>query len=49
MGDVLVAEGGGNLAIVVIYTDGVIAPVVQLFEHDNFEITEPDFSPSFDC
>ena len=48
MGDILVVEDGVNLAIVVIGTDSVIAPVVQLVGHDNSETTEPDFSPSFD-
>jgi hypothetical protein len=47
-GDILVAEDGGDLEIVVIGTDGVIAPVVQLVGHDNSEITGPAFSPSFD-
>ena len=47
-GDILVADDGGNLEIVVIGTDGVIAPVVQLVGHDNSEITGPAFSPSFD-
>ena len=46
-GDILVADDGGNLEIVVIGTDGVIAPVVQLVGHDNSEITGPAFSPSF--
>ena len=47
-GDILVAEDGGDLEIVVIGTDGVIAPVVQLVGHDNSEITGPAFSPHFD-
>ena len=48
VGNILVVEDGVNLAIVVIGTDSVIAPVVQLVGHDNSETTEPDFSPSFD-
>ena len=47
-GDILVADDGGNLEIVVIGTDGVIATVVQLVGHDNSEITGPAFSTSFD-
>ena len=47
-GDILVADDGGNLEIVVIGTDGVIAPVVQLVGHDNSEIKGPAFSPSCD-
>lgn len=47
-GDILVAEDGGDLEIVVIGADGVITPAVQLVGHDNSEITGPAFSPSFD-
>ncbi len=44
-GDIFVAEDGGNLEIVIITPDGVVAPVVRLVGHDASEITGPAFSP----
>lgn len=43
--DIFVAEDGGNLEIVMITPDGVVAPVVRLVGHDASEITGPAFSP----
>jgi len=44
-GDIFVAEDGGNLEVVLITPDGVVAPVVRLIGHDNSEIAGPAFSP----
>jgi secreted PhoX family phosphatase len=44
-GDVFVGEDGGNLEVVMITPEGVIAPVVRLVGHDASEITGPAFSP----
>lgn len=44
-GDIFVAEDGGNLEIVIITPDGVVAPVMRLMGHDASEITGPAFSP----
>ena len=44
-GDIFVAEDGGNLEIVLITPDGVVAPVMRLVGHDASEITGPAFSP----
>lgn len=44
-GDIFVAEDGGNLEVVVITPDGVVAPVMRLVGHDASEITGPAFSP----
>ena len=44
-GDLLVAEDGGNLQIVVITKSGEIKPLLQLIGHDRSEITGPAFSP----
>jgi uncharacterized protein len=44
-GDIFVGEDGGNLEVVVITPDGVVAPVVRLTGHDASEITGPAFSP----
>jgi secreted PhoX family phosphatase len=44
-GDLYVAEDGGNLEVVVITTERVVAPVVRLIGHDSSEITGPAFSP----
>ncbi|HWH30857.1 MAG TPA: alkaline phosphatase PhoX [Mycobacteriales bacterium] len=43
--DIFVAEDGGNLEIVMITPDGVVAPVVRLVGHDVSEICGPAFSP----
>ena len=44
-GELLVAEDGGNLQIVVITKDGIVKPLLQLVGHDYSEITGPAFSP----
>jgi secreted PhoX family phosphatase len=44
-GDLLVAEDGGDLQIVVITKSGEIKPLLQLIGHDRSEITGPAFSP----
>ena len=43
--EIFVAEDGGNLEIVVITPEGVVAPVVRLVGHDASEICGPAFSP----
>jgi secreted PhoX family phosphatase len=43
--DIFVAEDGGNLEIVMITPDGVVAPVMRLVGHDASEICGPAFSP----
>ena len=44
-GDIFVAEDGGNLELVLITPDGVVAPVVRLVGHGISEICGPAFSP----
>jgi secreted PhoX family phosphatase len=44
-GDIFVAEDGGNLEVVVITAEQVVAPVVRLVGHGGSEITGPAFSP----
>ena len=44
-GDIFVAEDGGNLEVVMITPDRVVAPVVRLIGHSKSEITGPAFSP----
>ncbi len=44
-GDIYVAEDGGNMEIVMLSTDGVIAPFVQVVGQDSSEMTGPAFSP----
>lgn len=46
-GDVLVAEDGGDMQIVVLSGDGSVAPLVQVFGHERSEVTGPAFDPSF--
>jgi secreted PhoX family phosphatase len=43
-GELLVAEDGGNMQIVVL-SDKIIKPLLQLVGHDHSEITGPAFSP----
>ena len=47
-GDVLVAEDGGNMEIVAISADGVVAPLLQVTGQDGSEITGPVFAPTLD-
>lgn len=44
-GDLLVAEDGGDLQIVILTKSGKIKPFLQLIGHDRSEITGPAFSP----
>ena len=44
-GDVLVAEDGGDMQIVVIDAQGDVAPLLQVTGQDDSEITGPAFSP----
>jgi secreted PhoX family phosphatase len=44
-GDIFVAEDGGNLEVVIITPDSVVAPVLRLVGHDASEICGPAFSP----
>jgi len=44
-GELLVAEDGGDLKIVVITISGETIPLLQLIGHDRSEITGPAFSP----
>lgn len=44
-GDILVAEDGGDMQIVVIDSQGNIAPLLQVVGQDGSEITGPAFSP----
>ncbi|MCG8394496.1 MAG: PhoX family protein [Pseudomonadales bacterium] len=44
-GDLLVAEDGGDMQIVVIDSDGKVAPLLQVTGQDDSEITGPAFSP----
>lgn len=44
-GDLLVAEDGGDMQIVVIDTQGNVAPLVQVTDQEGSEIAGPAFSP----
>ncbi|MES2626848.1 MAG: alkaline phosphatase PhoX [Pseudomonadota bacterium] len=46
-GDVLVAEDGGDMQIVLLGPDGLVLPVVQITGQDESEICGPAFDPSF--
>jgi secreted PhoX family phosphatase len=45
-GDLYVAEDGGNLELVLITPDRVVAPFLRLVGHDRSEMTGPAFDPS---
>jgi uncharacterized protein len=45
-GDVLVAEDGGDMQIVVLTPDDRVIPLVQVMGHDKSEVTGPAFDPS---
>ena len=47
-GDIFVAEDGGNMEVVIITPDGVVAPFARLVDQDNSEITGPVFNPRRD-
>jgi len=44
-GELLIAEDGGDLQIVVITKSGETKPLLQLIGHNRSEITGPAFSP----
>ncbi len=44
-GELLVAEDGGDLQIIVITRTGETKPLLQLVDHDHSEITGPAFTP----
>ena len=46
-GDVLIAEDGGDMQIVVLTDEGSVAPLLQVIGHDRSEITGPAFDPSY--
>ena len=47
-GDVLVAEDGGDMQLVLLSQAGDVIPVVQVVNQDESEICGPAFSPAFD-
>lgn len=46
-GDVLVAEDGGDMQIVLLGPDGLVLPIVQVEGHEGSEICGPAFDPTF--
>lgn len=46
-GDVLVAEDGGDMQIVLLGPDGLVLPVLQIVGQDGSEICGPAFDPAF--
>lgn len=46
-GDVLVAEDGGDMQIVVLTPDQRVIPLLQIIGHERSEITGPAFDPSY--
>lgn len=46
-GDVLVAEDGGDMQIVLLGPDGLVVPIVQVTGQDDSEICGPAFDPSY--
>ena len=44
-GDLFVAEDGGNMELVVITKEGVVAPFLRILNQDGSEVTGPAFSP----
>ena len=49
-GDLYVAEDGGNMEVVIITAEGVVAPFVRVVGdgHDGSEVTGPSFNPNRD-
>ena len=45
-GDVLVAEDGGDMQLVVVGRDGTLAPLLQIVDQEDSEIAGPAFDPS---
>jgi len=46
-GDVLVAEDGGDMQVVILTPNNRVIPLVQIPGHDRSEITGPAFDPSY--
>lgn len=46
-GDVLIAEDGDDMQIVVLTEDGAVKPLLQVVGHDRSEVTGPAFDPSY--
>ena len=44
-GDLVVAEDGGNMELVVLTADGIAAPLVRVVGHDGSEVAGPAFDP----
>ncbi len=47
-GDLVVAEDGGNMELVIITPEGVLAPLVRVMGQDGSEVTGPVFNPTRD-
>jgi secreted PhoX family phosphatase len=45
-GDLLVAEDGGNMELVIITPGGVVAPLLRVVGQDGSELTGPAFDPT---
>lgn len=45
-GDLVVAEDGGNMELVLLTVDGQVAPLVRVVGHEGSEVTGPAFDPS---
>lgn len=46
-GDVLVAEDGGDMQIVILTPDNKVTPLLQVVGHDSSEVTGPAFDPGY--
>lgn len=46
-GDVVVAEDGGNMQLVVLTPDDKVLPLLQVVDQDRSELTGPAFDPTF--
>ncbi len=47
-GDLIVAEDGGNMELVIISAEGTVAPFLRVTGHDGSELTGPVFNPDGD-
>jgi len=48
MGDVLIAEDGGDMQLVALPVAGGVVPLLQIIGHESSEICGPAFNPSFE-
>ena len=48
LGQVLVAEDGGNMQIVMVNSEGKTAPLIQILDQEDSEVAGPAFSPNGD-